>query len=71
MPKSQVSTRHCERCGIDERDTEMMMLAMNGDRLVCSECDSDLDNEWTREERGRIHPLDTLNAYAQVVARFC
>lgn len=54
-------TNHiCDRCGIDEADTEMGMLAYNGSRLVCSECNSDLDNEWVAEDPSRIHPLDTL-----------
>jgi hypothetical protein len=61
--------KNCERCGVPAADTEMGMLAYNGSRLVCSDCDSDITAEWVAEEAGRIHPLDALNPVAHVLAR--
>lgn len=52
--------RKCERCGVGEHGTEMGILAYNGDRLVCSDCDDVLTNEWVAEDPGHVHPLDTL-----------
>lgn len=53
--------RKCDRCGLAANETEMGVLAYNGSRLVCSDCNSDLDNEWYAEDpANRVHPLNAL-----------
>lgn len=60
--------KSCERCGLAAHETPEGMLAYNGSRLVCADCDSDLNSEWASEEPGRIHPIDTLCPAAHVAA---
>jgi hypothetical protein len=57
---SDKPTRKCDRCGVAECDTPENVLAYNGPRLVCADCNSDLDNEWAAEDPQRTHPLNTL-----------
>jgi hypothetical protein len=53
--------RQCEICAISEADE---MLALNGTRLVCNDCDSKLEWEWVREDpENRRHSLDTFRPY--------
>lgn len=62
--------QHCDRCGVAADETPEGMLAYNGDRLVCSDCNSDLDDEWHSDNPGSVHPLDTLNPAAHAAAYF-
>lgn len=48
--------RKCTRCGISE---EYEMLAFSAGKLVCQQCDSDIENEWCAETGG-THSLDTF-----------
>lgn len=50
----------CERCQTPAHETEMGVLAYNGSKLVCSDCDDALTNEWVAEDPRHVHPLDTL-----------
>jgi hypothetical protein len=58
----------CERCGIAAHDTPEGFLAMNGLRLVCSDCNSDLDDEYHADSPSSVHPIDALNHTAHVAA---
>ena len=68
-----MADKQCDRCGVSARDTQegflAYFLAYNGSRLVCSDCDRDLTNEWCADT-GSIHPLDTLNPAAAVYAQY-
>lgn len=51
--------RLCERCGVSE---EFEMLAHRDKRLVCQECDSQIEREWVSEDPdNRRHYLDTFS----------
>ena len=56
-------TKVCDRCGVDEHNTDEGVLAYNGSQLVCADCDGDINNEWVADT-GAIHPLDALNPRA-------
>lgn len=56
----QTAEHKCDRCGLAASDTPEGVLAFNGSRRVCADCDADLTNEWVAEEPGRIHPLNAL-----------
>jgi ribosomal protein S27AE len=58
----------CDRCGLAAHDTPEGFLAYHGARLVCSDCDSDLNNEWVADHGG-VHPLDALNPIAKLFAK--
>jgi len=64
-----MSGPNCQRCGIAAADTEEGILALNGSRLVCGDCDSDLNREHCADT-GDIHPLDALNPAAALAAHF-
>jgi hypothetical protein len=52
--------RNCQRCGVHEHDTEEGFLALNGDKLVCSDCNDYLDAEFYRDEPD-LHPTNALH----------
>lgn len=53
--------RKCVECGISENEE---MLAYRGSKLVCQECDSQLEQEWVEEDPGnRKYYLDTFSPY--------
>lgn len=59
-----MKNRHCERCGIAEQDTPENMLAGRDGQLVCSDCDSDMENEWVAQDPdNNQHYLDTFSPY--------
>lgn len=59
-PETMAKTaKTCKRCGVSE---EFEMLAYRGDKLVCQECDSQMEHEWVAEDPcNRKHYLDTFN----------
>lgn len=51
--------RLCTRCLASETH---VMLAMSFGRLVCSDCDGELESEWVAEDPDtRTHSLDTFS----------
>ena len=54
-PKSRV----CVRCGAN---SDYVMLAYRDGKLVCDDCDADLENEWVAEDpENNRHFLDTFS----------
>lgn len=60
----------CDRCGVAAEETPEGMLAYNGPRLVCADCNGDLDDEWHADNPGSVHPIDALNPTAHAIASF-
>lgn len=53
------ATRKCECCGVSE---DFQMLAYRGQKLVCEECDSQMEIDWVAEDPDyRRHYLDTFS----------
>lgn len=51
--------RTCQRCGVSD---SFEMLALRGAKLVCQDCDGDLETEWVAEDPGNNrHYLDTFS----------
>lgn len=51
----------CVRCGVSE---EFEMLAYNGTKLVCQQCDCEIESEWVAEApNSRRHYLDTFSPH--------
>lgn len=56
--------RKCERCGAS---SAFEVLAYRDDKLVCQQCDCDMEQEWaSADPENRRHYLDTFSPCGDV-----